>query len=201
MLPDGKILLDDLDDGDDLTPPFLNGRGAWIVINDGGGKQYPAPCTLPLPLSPKGEYAMHTYGKGFQAALGGYSLLGLTMKAGNDCSQPIDASAFRGVSFRARGSGWLRVFTQTVETNPPTDFGTCTGGGCYDGHGAYRPLIDQWQTFNVPFCELRQEGWGQPAPFIPAHLLALHWSAKQQPGDATPVSCFDFWIDDVAFYR
>lgn len=196
---DGSVLLDDLEDGDDLTPPFLGGRGAWIVANDGQGQQYPGSCVLPSLLS-FGAHAMHTYGKGFPAALGGYSLIGLSVKAGSDCSQPIDASGFTGVSFRARGTGWLRFFVGSVETNPPLDFGICSGG-CYDAHGAYRALSDEWQLFKIPFCELRQEGWGQPAPFFPSHILALSWSAKQQPGDATPVSCFDFWIDDVAFYR
>jgi hypothetical protein len=201
------VLVDDLDDGDDLSQPFLNGRGAWFVANDGMGQQFPSSCAppLPVPLPPavpgaSSTFAMHTYGKGFVSALGGYSLLGISVKAGADCSQPIDASGYSGVLFRARGRGLLRFFIGTVETNPPADSGTCMGF-CYDAFGAYRQLTDEWQTFRVPFRELTQEGWGTPSYFDGAHLLTLQWSAKLAPGNATPASCFDFWIDDVAFYR
>lgn len=199
------VLVDDLDDGDDLSQPFFNGRGAWFVVNDGMGQQFPSSCTPPLPLpaplpDASGNFAMHTYGKGFVPALGGYSLLGISVKAGSDCSQPVDASSSSGVLFRARGRGLLRFFIGTVETNPPADFGICTGF-CYDAFGAYRQLTEEWQTFRVPFSELTQEGWGTPTYFDAAHLLTLQWSGKLAPGNATPASCFDFWIDDVAFYR
>ncbi len=200
------LLVDDFEDGDDLTPPFLNGRGAWFTANDGSGQQFPDPaCAAALPSlvagrSANGKYAMHTYGKGFTLSPGGYSLVGISAKAGEGCSQPVDASAFSGVQFTARGDGFVRFFMGTVETNPVADFGTCQAG-CYDSHGFIVPLGPAWQTYRISFSQLVQEGWGAPAPFDPAHILTLQWSAKPAPGAPPPVTCFDFWIDDVSFYR
>lgn len=204
-VPNGlDVLVDDLEDGDDLTPPFLNGRGAWFTVNDGSGQQFPNPsCPPALPSTSKGTpgvYAMHTYGKGFSLAPGGYSLLGISAKSGATCNQPVDATGFSGVRFSARGSGFVRFFMGTVETNPTADFGTCQGG-CYDSHGAIVPLEANWNTYRISFDQVIQEGWGAPAPFNRAHILTLQWSAKPGPGEPPTVSCFDFWIDDVAFYR
>lgn len=203
-----RTLIDDLEDADDLTPLVVDrggllGRGSWFVVNDGSGRQFPSPCTLPSPVDAAlglGGFAMRTYGKGFQSAPGGYSLLGISIKSGVDCDQPLDASRFTGVEFRARGSGVLRFFMGTVETNPVLDFGTCQGG-CYDSHGALLVLSSEWQSYRVPFTQVVQEGWGTPAPFDSAHILTLQWSAKATGLGATPVACFDFWIDDVALYR
>ena len=75
--------------------------------------------------------------------------------------------------------------------------GSCTSG-CYDAHGDYVMLDVDWQLFKLPFVRLVQEGWGSSAAFDPSQILALEWSAKTPPG--MPASCFDFWIDDVAFY-
>lgn len=200
--PFGNVVVDDLEDGDDLTPPFLNGRGVWFTVNDGSGQQFPNPScppALPSPLSPVAS-AMHTYGKGFTLNPGGYSLLGISAKSGATCNQPVDASGSSGVQFAARGSGFVRFFMGTVETNPIADFGTCQGG-CYDSHGSIVQLTGNWTTYRVAFSQVVQEGWGAPAPFNPAHILTLQWSAKPAPGQPPPVSCFDFWIDDVAFYR
>jgi hypothetical protein len=198
-----RLLIDDLEDGDDATPFFLNGRGAWFVANDGSGQQFPLPCTLPseLPVARNGSrFAMRTYGQGFSSAPGAYSLLGISVKSGEGCGQPLDATGYTGIEFWARGSGTLRFFMGTVETNPPTDFGTCASG-CYDAHGELFPLSGEWEFIHIPFTALHQEGWGAPAAFDPAHILTLQWSAKMGPFAVVPASCFDFLIDDVALYR
>jgi len=54
--------------------------------------------------------------------------------------------------------------------------------------------------YRIPFRFLAQEGWGAAAPFDPAQILSIMWSAKVERGSAVPSSCFDFWIDEVAFY-
>jgi hypothetical protein len=202
-------LVDDLQDGDDLTPPVVDrgfslGRGAWFVVNDGSGQQFPGPCSGSSPVEDPlvaGNLAMHTFGKGFRSEPGGYSLLGISMKSGEAFDQPLDASGFQGVQFRARGAGLVRFFMGTVETNPVLDFGTCLGG-CYDSHGALFVVTNAWRTYQIPFNRVAQEGWGAPATFNAAHILTLQWSAKVAAlGGGVPAACFDFWIDDVALYR
>jgi hypothetical protein len=143
---------------------------------------------------------MHTYGQGFINTPGGYSLVGMTVKRGPACNEPIDASSFTGVQFWARGAGLLRFFVGTVDTNPFSDYGTCSDR-CYDAHGYLFPLTEEWQLVRVPFEALMQEGWGSSAHFDPTKVLTLQWSAKEALGSYVPATCFDFWIDDVAFYR
>jgi hypothetical protein len=201
--PPLRVLVDDFEDGDEVSLPVLGGQGVWYVVNDGSGLQFPSPCTLPSLLSEPergSERAMRTYGQGFLSQPGGYSLIGLSVRSGAPaCDQAIDASNYQGVEFWARGSGTVRFFIGTVATNPVVDAGTCPGN-CYDAHGSAVILSDDWQVFRVSFAELTQEGWGYPAAFDPSKILGLQWSAKLAPFDFTPAACFDFWIDDVAFY-
>lgn len=199
----GRVLIDDFEDGDDQSLFALNGRGGWATVNDGSGQQFPAPCTLPSLIEhdarPGSRRGLRTYGSGFLDFAGGYSLVGLFLRGAEACDQPVDASAFDGVEFWARGRGVVRFFVATVATNPTTDAGTCSEG-CYDAHGDSVALADDWVRVRMPFAKLVQEGWGAPADFDASQILALQWSAKQRVGDFAPASCFDFWIDDVAFY-
>jgi hypothetical protein len=198
-----RLLIDDFEDGDDASLPLPDGQGFWFVVNDGSGQQFPAPCTLPSLLSEPeraSERAMRTYGQGFTTQPGGYSLIGLSVRSGAPaCDQSIDASAFDGVEFWARGTGTVRFFIGTVATHPPADAGICTGT-CYDAHGESVMLGPTWQLYRLRFDQLIQEGWGSPAGFDRSKILGLQWSAKVAPFNPTPSACFDFWIDDVAFY-
>ncbi len=201
--PTSGLLIDDFEDGDGTSFPVLGGQGLWFVVNDGSGLQFPAPCTLPSLLSEPergSRRAMRTYGQGFISQPGGYSLIGLSVRSGAPaCDQSIDASAFDGVEFWARGSGTVRFFIGTVATHPLIDAGSCPAN-CYDAHGNSVTLGATWQRYRMRFDQLLQEGWGYPAGFDRSKILGLHWSAKVAPFDPTPSACFDFWIDDVAFY-
>ena len=194
-----RVLIDDLEDGDVRTFPVLGGQGDWFAVNDGSGQQFPMPCAISS-LTENGR-AMHTYGQGFFSQAGGYSLLGFSLRSERGgCMGPVDASHYTGIEFLARGDGVLRVFIGTTATNPTADLGTCSGA-CYDAHGVTLNLTPGWGLHRIPFRYLAQEGWGSIAPFDPAQILAVSWSAKIDRGSIVPSSCFDFWIDDVAFYR
>ncbi len=110
----------------------------------------------------------------------------------------IDGSDFRGVQFRARGSGRLRLRLATSQYTPVDEGGACelSGESCYDWPGANVDLSPDWQTFSLPFCRLTPEGWGiSSADFQlePAHLVGLHLRFdNSQP--------FELWLDDVSFY-
>jgi hypothetical protein len=65
--------------------------------------------------------------------------------------------------------------------------------GC-DKFGAFAALRGDWQQYYVPFADMRQAGWGRRAEqFDLTGLFSLAISFAQ--------GTWDFWIDDVAFYR
>jgi len=65
--------------------------------------------------------------------------------------------------------------------------------GC-DKFGAVALLRGDWQRFFIPFAEMRQAGWGRRAEqFDLSQLLSFSLFYAQ--------GTWDFWIDDLAFYR
>ncbi len=188
--------IDAFEDGDAWSEAVFGGRGVWYVANDGSGLQFPKVCPDPLASSgvrstPTG-YAMHTYGSGFLT----WAQLGLSFRSSPPaCDQPIDAREATGVRFRAKGvpqPQTIRLSVQTVATNPPNDGGTCDDY-CYDGFGYSIVVGPDFQEYQIPFAAMTQQGWGTPVFFDPGTILNIVWSGQ--------VPCFDFWIDDVAFYR
>jgi hypothetical protein len=66
---------------------------------------------------------------------------------------------------------------------------------CWDGWMTERALPSIWTLIKVPFAALKQGGFGQAGEAIqPDKLYGLTF---QMPNMAT----FDFWIDDVVFYK
>jgi hypothetical protein len=91
----------------------------------------------------------------------------------------------------------LRFSVQTTFTDPAHLPGGCRGQ-C-DTHGFWFGVGAGWDEYAISFDQLRQEGWGSAVPFEPDQVEALLWTPKATNGfDAT--SCYDFWLDDVAFY-
>ncbi len=119
------------------------------------------------------------------------------------------AENFHGITFWARLGGAsnnnLRIelgdmFTDQAYTgnnggpicNPNTTDEN-SDEGC-DKFGAITQLRDDWQQFFVPFAEMRQQGWGRRAEYFDLTAL-LSFSVFYAQGT------WDFWIDDLAFYR
>jgi hypothetical protein len=69
----------------------------------------------------------------------------------------------------------------------------CYNVGC-DPFGQYTPMTEDWRLFLLSFDEMRQGGWGRERPNV--DLTAL---LSLQIGYA--VGTWDFWLDDIAFYR
>lgn len=109
----------------------------------------------------------------------------------------LDASEFFGVRFSAKGQGPLRVSVGDASDLPVADGGSCTraGDSCYDYAGFPIQLTDVWQTFEVPFCRMQPEGWGQQAHTIDAsRLMALQF--RHQQGAES-----HFALDQVSLYK
>jgi len=128
---------------------------------------------------------------------------------GVQLGQPFDATRYDGVSFWARmapGSTQTAKLTvsdkytdtkynETLATpfcNPNTDKVNYREG-C-DKYGAFVVMSPNWRFFRLRFDELRQKGFGKPAP--PLDVTGIR-SIEIDYG----VGSWDFWIDDVAFYR
>ena len=187
-------LIDDFEAGDTASK--------WFSSNDGSGPQFPARCVLRSPLD--GErgagnlWALRTYGKsaaGFMWAKVGRNLRSPSAQ----CDKPFDASAFSGVRFWARGPGTITFDVGIVAVTSHELGGTCTEG-CFDSHQVFVDLTSSWARYEVPFANLTQVGWGAPAHFDPSQILAVAWGATE-PITGLQAHCFDFWIDDVTFYR
>jgi len=146
------------------------------------------------------KFAMHVRGGAF-IDFGG--MLGVQL------GQPFDASAYEGVSFWARvapGSqqtAKLTVSDKYTDTkynetlpvpfcNPKTDKLNYREG-C-DKYGSFVIMNPNWRFFHLPFAEMRQKGFGKNAP--PLDVTCIR-SIEIGYG----VGTWDFWIDDVAFYK
>jgi hypothetical protein len=123
---------------------------------------------------------------------------------------PRPALDFDGVSFWGRlgGPGGNNLRVEVAEKHTADNYtGGPNGGpicmpnttdanselGC-DQFGATAQLRGSWQLFLIPFAEMRQGGWGRPSQeFDLTGLMALSISYPQ--------GSWDFWVDDVAFYR
>jgi hypothetical protein len=202
--------IEDFEDGDTWSNSVFGARGGWYTVNDcNGGLQFPLPCATPSPSndgSPHASaFAMHTFGTGFGP--GTFAQLGLAFRSNAPaCDGSLDATGADGVSFWAKGAPApiayqpIRFSIGTVATNPTTDDGTCTTG-CWDAHGAVVTVGPDWHQYFVRFSELEQEHWGTPAQFDRSTILGFVWAAREQAIIYDQAHCFDFWVDDVAFFH
>lgn len=199
---------------------FEGGQGWFLFKNpaDLGGTTTPAAGTNITPdqlLCPVGgrcgvsSYAMHLTGMGFTSY--GPSLSNdfyyKDMGTGMTVGQPQDASMYLGVAFWARLGDTLGVSpTLRVIVNDVTSHelgGVCDplaapgmgSAACWNGWMTETPLTTKWALFKVPFSTLKQGDFGKLGTAIqPDKLYGLTF---QMPAGAS----FDFWIDDVAFYK
>jgi hypothetical protein len=184
------FLIDDLEDENQWVGPVLGARGAWYVASEGLGSTFPTSGCAPV-TSPATEFvdhasnaAMHFYGSGGFT----YAQIGIGLRSGAPaCDQPLYALGMTGIRFWAKGTSSLqhvRFMIGTPEVTPPEYGGTCQVG-CYNYPKVSELFNDEWREYLVPFAAL--------GVFTPT-ILTLIWESEQS-------DCFDFWLDDVAFYK
>jgi hypothetical protein len=182
------LLLDDFEDGDALSLPFLNGHAHWETVNDGSarGVQYPGPCVGPrLERGPTAQsrWSLHTYGCGFNLWGAGLSLV-----FDYDASGCPPFSQYDGIEF------WIsspRRATITVE------FQTVFG----DKWNVQRDLLAGWRLQRIPFVEAQSSSTRPPIvnQLLPVAISAVSWTVRPDVSKPTAAP-FDFALDDVAFY-
>jgi hypothetical protein len=195
--------IDDMATNSGSILPSHGRVGAWYTYNDAtaGATEMPGVPFTKTALNPPRDtanFAARMQGSGFTlwGAGEGFNLDDPGNGEGGSAKIAYDASAYTGIAFWAKaGSGSttsLRVNVSDKDTDPAG--GVCMPvSKCNDHFGATLPLSTQWRQFVLPFSELKQAGWGMPAPsFDPAHLYACQF---QVVAGAT----FDIWIADIYF--
>ena len=203
-----STLIDDLEDGDAAIHEILGRIGAWYSFNDGtaGGTQMPSVTADFVPAAGGAKdsgFAARTSGKGFKewgAGLGvDLNSPGPASPGAPDLKGKYDASSYTGIAFEAKGTVSIRFQVATFATVPMADGGGCTpsdveGKMCDDGHGKSIALGSSWKTFEIPFKDLKQGGWGLPADFDAKSITGMLFLVGQNLE-------FDYSIDNVRFYK
>lgn len=195
--PSTRALLDDFEDGDHAFASEAGREGYWYTIDDksAGGIVKPKDELVPEPGGVgASRLAAHVVASGFTewgAALSST----LTHKGEVRC--PYDASGFAGVRFLARGSGRVRFVVIAPATVDKQYGGTCdpaAGQVCFDSHGTFITLTDDWRLYEVPWAALTQRDFGTPAELLPSSIMGVQFSFEV--GDLPT----DFWLDDIALW-
>jgi len=194
--PPGTLaLLDDFDDGDSVAA-FEPGRDAyWFTVHDeSAGTLEPPGGFLPVAGGYRDSKAAHVSASGF-VTWGAELSANISYKSAVRC--PFDASAFAGLRFVARGSGRVRVQLAMPGVVDKEYGGTCdpqAGQICYDDHGSFVTLREQYQVYELPWASFQQRGFGRQMPFDPRTIHSLHFTMETAE---LPV---DLWLDDVKFW-
>jgi len=197
-------MIDNLDDGDGRIRMSGGRQGPWHTFNSApsnGGNQVPAFTAVFTPEmggANNTTYAVHTSGDGYTYAGVGFDLNNATMVEESPQSQSYDASAWDGLVFYAKGTANLRVEFSMKQFVPTDRGGSCSGDACWNVYGSrdiQGKLNDGWQQFKIPFSSLQRE-MGGTDPAFDAHQL-MDISFKHEGNNDR----FDFWIDEVQFYK
>lgn len=204
VLPDD--LIDNLESGDDRILALGFRDGFWYGFNDNtaGALQSPDPNHfLPTMGGVMGSnYSAWTGGRGFilWGAGMGFDLNNPGDPVGGPANRGVyDASAFKGVTFSAKGNMPVRVAIATEAVVDILYKGTCVPDPgllrtCDDTHGKQVSTSPEWRKYVIPFDSMRQEGFGKIAPLDLHRAMAIHFSVSQN-------SNFDYQVDDIGFYR
>lgn len=193
-------LIDDLEDGTGRICEGDGRLGVWYAFNDGTGTQWPAPTTPGVPIEsseiPNGRgesrRAMHTYGDGATKWYGG---IGVDFAFDGEHYDTYAAGLYDGIRFWARADQpqRIRVRIGTALTTVAEYGGTCDMEPC-GTHGMDFDIGTEFREYSMPFNDLQQISYRRfEADFLREQLTNLQFMAVS--------SSFDFWIDDVGFYR
>ena len=207
---DGRLVIDDMEDGNDFIHMVDGRNGRWSAGNDGtlNGVQFPAPNSWEMTAlermneRPGSRYAVYTSAQGF-AEWGAFIHADLKLWPDGPNLPDYDASAYAGVSFYARVSEQSnRAMTFKVlgaDTDPRG--GRCLEGGppdtaCYDHFKSDVFLTTEWKKYSIRFEQLHQGGFGLQVDALDLRrVYTLEFAfSPTQPDDK-----FDVWIDDLEF--
>jgi hypothetical protein len=186
-------LLDDWEESDSRVAPLDGREGNWITYDDGTGKQTPPDKSPLFPARLHGGRGTST--RALHMVGGKFKDWGVTFGAELADAACYDASAYAGIEFWAKGSGFLKVGLQMIDVQDEKYGGFCKTD-CYNTHRKVVALSKTWQHYVVRWEELAQlYKAGPPLDFDPTRVRFLEFGVGPE---STP---FDLWIDDVAFVK
>lgn len=202
---------------------FDTETGFWLFANeeDAMGMTEPMPGANVVPeeiLCPTSglcggtvTYAMHVSGGGYTTygpSLSKDNVFPSTAMPGTFDGMPMDVSTYTGIQFWSRkgnaGSNAQIGITLNDDTSAPAAglcdeaaiAGTPMSKACFDGFYAKVSATSSWKLHRIPFSMLKQQGFGNvsaDAMFHPDKLYGVSFNL--------PMSTFDLWIGNVAFYK
>ncbi|CAN95656.1 Hypothetical protein predicted by Glimmer/Critica [Sorangium cellulosum So ce56] len=200
-------MIDDMEDNDNAILAKGGRVGYWYTFNDGsaGAKQTPPPdpdgtgeepftMTALAPARGQSTYAARSWGEGFETWGAGF---GFELNSPEGAKTAYDASAYTGITFWAKIGAGSATSASVMISDPGTD---PAGGSCSDECDKWQKsltLTEEWQQFTIPFAELKQGGWGDPAGTDQIDATKLY-AIQFQVGIAPK---FDLYIDDLGFYN
>jgi hypothetical protein len=212
--------ISDFEDGSGTVLPNQMRNGGWYAYNDAS----PTCVESPMGMSSAGAeavtparcmstYALHVKGMGcslWGAGVGTDFAAppppdGGAVDAGGATAAktPYDVSMFAGVQFwgkiEAGSTASVRVKVPMTDDTKIVDGGNCmlteTGTDkCSDDWGSKVALTTSWKLYKLPFASMMQEGWGKKFDFNKAHVTSVQFQVAAK-------TTFDFWIDDVSFFK
>ncbi|MDC0677680.1 carbohydrate binding domain-containing protein [Sorangium atrum] len=199
-------MIDDMEDNDNAILAKGGRVGYWYTFNDGseGATQTPPPdpegtgeepftMTALEPARSQSTYAARSWGEGFETWGAGF---GFDLNSPEGAKAAYDASAYTGITFWAKLGPGSGTSVTVLISDPGTD---PTGGSCSECDAWQKSLAvtEEWQQFTIPFADLKQGGWGDPAGTDQIDATKLY-AIQFQIGIAPK---FDLYIDDLGFYN
>jgi len=201
-------LIDDMEDGDGIICHSGGRSGFWYSAGDNTtGTLTPSNPFTPSPI-PGGRdtsrFASHLTGSGFD----NWALMGVRLAGGIE----YDASAYDGIQFWMRGNVPVSVNFGIPDTVPVMQgIGTCfDSASTYNCNNHFHFEVtpkkdpDAWVQYTVPFAALTQSWKGDAngnllsgsAAWNPSRLIGIQFLTGALGNKA-----FDYWVDDVRFYK
>ena len=190
--------VEDFEDGDNRLFGGFEREGYWYSATDHtpSSSVFPPEGTFQASKLPDGEATLDNQMAAHLTAEGQKDwgvTWGTTLRhvgAAGKCA--LNVSRFRGLRFRARGTGSV-----TLRFGMPEDVASEYGGRCvercWDLHSTTLHLSPDWQTREVRWDQLQQAGWGKAVRFDPERLLSIELAASPANLPA------NLWVDDLAW--
>jgi hypothetical protein len=186
--------------GSYLPGKMLLGSGLEEAMLDMPHVTFPSGMPSAKALHVHGGPYRGSYGSGFGTNLNAAQSDGSDPDASMVSLQmPYDGSAYAGVVFFTKMApmtqATLRFSISTTESE--MGFGSCEAAGCFNDFGVDLTMKTEWTAHVVKFSAMTQKPYKSympPGGFAKDKMISLKFLNVRVPA-------FDFWVDDIAFFK